>query len=545
MNMHRNKINIFTPLIVAFILLLGIYLGTILKRDTGTSSFFIYSGENKLGMLIDLIDNKYVDTVSTDKIVEKTIPFVLDQLDPHSVYIPAEELKSVREPLEGNFEGIGIQFNIKNDTILVISTIAGGPSEKVGLLPGDRIITINDSLFAGQGITTDDVVQNLKGPRGTEVTVGVKRKGVTELLHFKIIRDKIPLYSIETSYKIDKNTGYIKISRFAKTTHDEFADHMEELYRQDIDKLILDLRGNSGGYLNEAIKLADEFLPDNELIVYTQGKAKKRENYFATSKGMCEDIDLVILIDSWSASASEIVAGAVQDNDRGIIVGQRSFGKGLVQEPSMFRDGSAIRLTIARYYTPTGRCIQKPYDNGSDDYYEDIAERIDNGELTEKDSIKFPDSLKYTTDAGRILYGGGGIMPDIFVPVDTIGNNAFYSEIARKGYIYRFALEYTDNNRKKLNTFEGYQQLADYLDAQGIINNFLVYIKNHGLEPPENNSLAESSKLITTQLKAYISRNFFDNDGFYPLLEDIDRPLQKAIEVINNPEKAFTFIEKK
>ncbi len=545
MNMHRNKINIFTPLIVAFILLLGIYLGTILKRDTGTSSFFIYSGENKLGMLIDLIDNKYVDTVSTDKIVEKTIPFVLDQLDPHSVYIPAEELKSVREPLEGNFEGIGIQFNIKNDTILVISTIAGGPSEKVGLLPGDRIITINDSLFAGQGITTDDVVQNLKGPRGTEVTVGVKRKGVTELLHFKIIRDKIPLYSIETSYKIDKNTGYIKISRFAKTTHDEFADHMEELYRQDIDKLILDLRGNSGGYLNEAIKLADEFLPDNELIVYTQGKAKKRENYFATSKGICEDIDLVILIDSWSASASEIVAGAVQDNDRGIIVGQRSFGKGLVQEPSMFRDGSAIRLTIARYYTPTGRCIQKPYDNGSDDYYEDIAERIDNGELTEKDSIKFPDSLKYTTDAGRILYGGGGIMPDIFVPVDTIGNNAFYSEIARKRYIYRFALEYTDNNRKKLNTFEGYQQLADYLDEQGIIDSFMVFIKNHGLEPPGNNSLAQSSNLITTQLKAYISRNFFDNDGFYPLLEDIDKPLQKAIEVINNPEKAFTFIEKK
>ncbi len=486
---------------------------------------------NKIGNILNIIESKYVDTVNREELVEAAIPFILNKLDPHSVYIPARDLARMNEPLQGNFEGIGVSFNMLTDTVLIISTIPGGPSEKVGILSGDKIIFVEDSLVAGQGIPDNGIIALLKGPRGTEVNIKVLRKDENELIPFTIKRDKIPIYSVDVSYMVNDNTGYIKISRFSMTTHLEFTEGLEKLKQSGMEKLILDLRGNVGGIMEPSTLITDEFLEEGKLIVYTEGRASPRQEIYSTAQdGFIEGV-LVILIDEFSASASEILAGAIQDNDRGTIIGRRSFGKGLVQEPMPFNDGSAMRLTIARYYTPTGRSIQKPYDNGTEEYYADLNERLIRGEFIEADSIHFTDSLKYTTPGGKTVYGGGGIMPDLFVPADTSGMSRYFLKVRNLGLIYRFALQYTDDNRKQLQNLISPEEIMTYLEKEAILNKFIVYATDNGVKA-EKGSITISGEIIEIQLKAYIARNILDNDGFYPIWQDLDTTLKKAIEYL-------------
>ncbi len=528
----NSKLAIVAPIVLAFVLAGGIFIGKSLNTDDGATSFVFKSDPNKLDFILDVIEKEYVDTVSKYNLVEKTIPIMLEHLDPHSVYIPARDLQEVSEPLEGNFEGIGVQFNILNDTVLVINTITGGPAEKVGVLAGDKIVTINDSLFAGIGITNDQVIKKLKGKGGTKVIIGVARIGYPELLSFEITRDKIPLYSVDVSYMINPTIGYIKISTFARTTYDEFVEGLKKLKGKGMKNLILDLRSNTGGYLDAAIKIADEFLKENELIVYTEGKERPRADYIATAGGLFEEGELVVLIDSWSASASEIVSGAIQDNDRGTIIGRRSFGKGLVQETTYFRDGSAMRLTIARYYTPTGRSIQKPYNNGVKDYEHELINRYEHGELETADSTVFNEKNKFTTKGGKVVYGGGGIMPDIFVPIDTVGQTPFYRQVSRKAMIYNYALNYTNKYRESLSQFSDYKELINYLESKNIFANFLLEVRKKGLNP-KITEIYESEQLIKTYLYAYICRNIVNNDGYYPVLQKVDDILKRAIKELN------------
>ena len=530
---HNSKLTIIAPIILAFVLAGGIFIGKSLSVNEGTTSLVFKSDPNKLDFILGVIEKEYVDTVSKHDLVEKTIPVILENLDPHSVYIPARDLQEVSEPLEGNFEGIGVQFNILNDTVLVINTISGGPAEKVGVLAGDKIVTINDSLFAGTGITNDKVFENLKGKGGTKVTIGIARIGYPELLSFEITRDKIPLYSVDVSYMINKTTGYIKISTFARTTYEEFVQALNKLKGLGMKELILDLRSNTGGYLDAAIKISDEFLEDQQLIVYTEGKERPRTDYLATPDGRFEEGKLAVLIDSWSASASEIVAGAVQDNDRGTIIGRRSFGKGLVQETTYFRDGSAMRLTIARYYTPTGRSIQKPYNNGVKDYEHELMSRYEHGEFVTIDSTVFNDENKFMTKGGKTVYGGGGIMPDFFVPIDTTGQTQFYRQVSRKAMIYNYALKYTNRNRETLSKLSDYREIIDLLENRNIFAGFLQEVRKGGLNP-KISEIYQSEKLIKTYLHAYVCRNIVNNDGYFPVLQKIDNVLLKAIDELNN-----------
>lgn len=532
MQYKNSKFSIYTPIVLALVLAGGIFLGSRLNLNNNNGKINFKIEPNKIDLIIDLIESDYVDSVSRNEIIENTIPLLLENLDPHSIYIPAKDLQHVNEPLEGNFEGIGVQFNLLNDTILIINTISGGPSEKIGLQAGDKIIRINDSLFAGVNISNQDVIKNLKGPRGTKVIVSIARAGFNELLDFEITRAEIPLYSLDVAYMITEKVGYVKISTFARTTHDEFVTAIKRLKKAGMEKIILDLRGNGGGYLDAAINIADEFLKNKEMIVYTMGKSRPRSENLATKNGSLENEEVVILIDSWSASASEIVAGAIQDNDRGLIIGRRSFGKGLVQEPTMFRDGSALRLTIARYYTPSGRCIQKPYSNGNDAYNHDLIERYENGEMESADSTVFKDSPKYYTKAGKVVYGGGGIMPDIFVPLDTTGYTNYFREISQKALIYNFALDYTDKNRAQLENFTDYKQVVKHLNHKNVFGQFLKYANSKGVAD-NHKDITVSKKLMSTQINAYIARNIIDNEGYYPIIKDIDKTLLKAVEVIS------------
>ncbi len=529
----NSKLSIYAPILFAIIFAAGIIIGNKLNSQTTSEPISFKSDPNKLGLIIDLIESNYVDKVSVPIIIEDAIPQILKELDPHSIYIPAKDFKQVNEPLEGNFDGIGVQFNILKDTILVINTISNGPAEKVGLLAGDKIITINDSLFAGKGISNNDVIKNLKGERGTKVKVGIKRAGYKKVLNFDIIRNIIPLYSVDVAYMINEKTGYIKISQFARTTYDEFIKAVDKLHKQGMKKIVLDLRSNTGGYLDAAVNIIDEFLEKDKLIVYTKGNARQRHDYKASEKGKCKNDEIIVLIDSWSASASEIVAGAIQDNDRGTIVGRRSFGKGLVQEASYFRDGSAIRLTIARYYTPTGRSIQKPYSKGKDDYQLDLIHRLENGEFQFGDSTKFADSLKFVTKGGKIVYGGGGIMPDIFVPVDTAGVTPYFQKITQKALIYSYALEYTNNNRGKLSEYTDYKLLTKYLKSQNVLNSFINFASKKGIKQ-KFKEIKISEKVIKTRLYGYIVRNLLDNEGYYPIIKDIDATLQRALKVFED-----------
>jgi carboxyl-terminal processing protease len=508
-------------------IIIGIYLP---GRTNFSAKSSIRIKSDKIEDVLDVIESSYVDTVNRKELVEAAIPAILRKLDPHSVYIPAKDLKRANEPLEGNFEGIGISFNMLTDTILVISTIPGGPSEKTGLEAGDKILYVNDSLVAGKHIDDNDVLGMLRGPRGSVVNVKVLRKGSKDLLSFSITRDKIPIYSMDVAYMPTKNTGYIRINNFAVTTFDEFMRGLRELKSQGMTKLIIDLRGNSGGVMETAVQIANQFLKQGQLIVYHEGRKLPRREARATGNGEFETGDLVILIDEWSASASEILAGAIQDNDRGTIIGRRSFGKGLVQEPVEFPDGSGMRLTIARYYTPTGRSIQKPYNNGYDEYFNDLNIRYGRGEFEVSDSIHFADSLKFITPGGRIVYGGGGIMPDHFVPVDTTEITPYFLKV--RPLIYQFSLKYTENNRENLKKYTEPGELEKFLDKQQLITQFSDFTQKNGIKS-DPDGLRVSEKVIHTQLKAYIARNILDNKGFYPIWEKIDTTLKYAIEYLD------------
>lgn len=528
---------ILAPLVLAIAIVAGIYIGRTYKRDEQQKMLYIYPRADKLSNLLNYIEREYVDKIDKDKLTEDIIPKILSELDPHSQYIPAKDLEEVNEPLEGNFSGIGVQFNMLNDTLVILKTIANGPSEKAGVLAGDRILIVDGDTVAGKKIPSDSIVSRLKGPRGTEVAIGIQRKKVKKLIYFNIIRDNIPLYSVDISYMIRPGIGYIKLNKFARNTYEEFMEGTSKLVDQGMKDLIIDLRGNGGGYLDAAVRIIEQFLNEGQLIVYTEGHSKPRQEYRATQTGKYKDMNLVILIDEGSASASEILTGAIQDNDRGTIIGRRSFGKGLVQEQFMFNDGSAVRLTIARYYTPTGRCIQKPYVNGDEeDYYSDISNRFLHGELLDKDSIKFADSLKYTTPNGKIVYGGGGIMPDIFVPIDTSDITDYLVEIRNSGLIYSFSIQYSDNRRRELSRFTNYKDIFNYLDKQKVLQQFLAEATKNNItfRPKE---FETSKEIIRIQLYAYIVRNILDNEGFYPALENIDNTLLKAVDFIQRGSK--------
>jgi len=530
MNRNNSSRNIFLPLLLATTLAAGILLGLWLPRHSDMPhQSGIWSRNDKLNSILNLVEENYVDTVNRKDLVEAAIPAMLRKLDPHSVYIPAKDMAKANEPLQGNFEGIGISFNMVNDTILVITTITGGPSEKLGLQPGDKIIYVNDSLVAGKGVKEENVMKMLKGPRGTSVKLRVLRKRQNELLSFNIVRDKIPIYSVDVAYMATPEIGYIKINSFAMTTFDEFMKGLTELKQEGMKKLIVDLRGNSGGIMEAAIQIANQFLKKDQLIVYTKGRTQPRNEARATGKGEFEDGELVILIDEGSASASEILAGAIQDNDRGTIIGRRSFGKGLVQEPVQFTDGSGLRLTIARYYTPTGRSIQKPYKDGFDEYYEDLNTRYFRHEFENSDSIHFDKLLKFTTPGGKVVYGGGGIMPDKFVPYDTSGISNYFLKV--RPLIYPFALSYSDKHRDILDKYSNVRELEKYLDRQYILNQFTDYaLKNSVRNDAEG--LKISAALINIQLKAYIARNILDNKGFYPVWEEADTTLKYTIDYL-------------
>jgi carboxyl-terminal processing protease len=530
MNRNNSGRSILLPLLLAATLVLGIMLGLYLPRHSDIAQHSgIWSRNDKINNILNLIESNYVDSVNRNDLVEAAIPAILKKLDPHSVYIPAHDLARANESLQGNFEGIGISFNMATDTILVISTIPGGPSEKLGLLPGDKILYVNDSLVAGKGISDERIMSMLKGPRGTDVKVRILRKGQKELLSFDITRDKIPIYSIDVAYMVNGTTGYIKINSFAMTTFDEFMKGLKELKAQGMTKLIIDLRGNTGGIMEAAIQVANQFLIKDQLIVYTLGMTQPRNEFRAIGDGEFETGDLVILVDEGSASASEILAGALQDNDRGTIIGRRSFGKGLVQEPVQFTDGSGMRLTIARYYTPTGRSIQKPYKDGFDEYYEDLSTRYSRHEFENSDSIHFDKLLKFTTPGGKVVYGGGGIMPDKFVPYDTLGFSPYFLKV--RPLIYQFALNYADRQRESLKEFTDPKELERYLDKQGLLNQFIDFsVKKSVQTDPQGIKI--SGKAINIQIKAYIARNILDNKGFYPIWEQLDSTLKYAIKYL-------------
>ena len=490
----------------------------------------------KFGRLLRLVESYYVDSTNINDLTEKAIVSVLEQLDPHSVYISKDEVEKMNEPLQGNFEGIGITFNILKDTLLVLSTVPGGPSEKVGLQAGDRIVTIDGRNVAGIGLKNDDVMKMLRGEKGSRVDLQVQRRSSRQLLDFTIVRDKIPIYSLDASYMIDNETGYIKLNRFSATTVEEFQTAIADLKKNNLKNLILDLRNNGGGFLKAAIDLADEFLPGNSMVVYTEGINNPKRDYRATGTGSFEEGKLIILMNEGSASASEIVAGAVQDWDRGIIIGRRSFGKGLVQQPFYLTDGSMVRLTTAHYYTPAGRGIQKPYENGLSDYRNDYQRRLEHGELFTADSISLPDSLKFRTLVnGRTVYGGGGIMPDIFISLDTSYLYRYYNRIQRNSIVNNFVMDYVDKNREKLTrqypVFDQFEKKFQITDD--IVESIVATAEKEGIERDQE-SINFTRDLMKKEIKALIARDIYTRDHFFKIYNQDDKALIKAIEVLKN-----------
>lgn len=532
---YKNSFKqVLLPIAFALILLVGIFIGKLFSPSgskTSEGRLFIYPQGNKVESLLRLIEEEYVDTIDAAKLQEDIIPEILKHLDPHTVYIPKDDLKEANQELEGNFGGIGVQFSVQNDTILVISVISGGPSEKLGILPGDRIVTVNDSVMAGNKISSDDVVGMLRGELGTRVNVGIKRSGRPGLLDFEIVRGNIPVYSVDISYMITDSVGYIKVSRFARNTYQEFLTAMAKMKSHNCQNLILDLRANSGGYLDVAISMSNEFLEKGDLIVYTEGKSSPRQNVYANGTGTCRNIGVTVLIDEFSASASEIVAGAIQDNDRGLVVGRRSFGKGLVQQQIPLYDGSALRLTVARYYTPSGRCIQKPYSNGVEDYHHDLITRFEHGEFFVRDSIQLNEELRFETKGGRVVYGGGGVMPDVFVPRDTSSYSDYYYRLRDKGIIYQFALKYSDDHRLTLQRYETVDELTKYLNSKNFAEMVADYARSKGVVFNAA-QFKQSRETIEIEAHAYIARNILDNEAFYPILHKMDEVVIKALEEI-------------
>ena len=536
----KNKNTRFIPLLMAVCVVVGIAIGRFYTNQFAVSRMnsMIHNSSNKVNALMRIIDEKYVDTVKVGDLVESTMPFILSELDPHSSYIPAKDLEAVTADLKGHFSGIGIQFMIQDDTIHINSVIEGGPSEKVGLMAGDRIIEIDDSAFVGKIVTNQSAMSHLKGEKGSTVKLGIFRPGETEILYFTIIRGDIPVKSIDAAYMINDKFGYVNINKFGETTYAELLFALAKLGQENMEGLIIDLRGNTGGYMSAAIQMVNEFLPNNQLIVYTEGRKSPRENYMSNGTGSNQTLPIVVLTDEGSASASEIFAGAIQDNDRGIIIGRRSFGKGLVQQPIEFNDGSAIRLTIARYYTPSGRCIQKPYEKGKGTEYElDLLTRYEHGEFFSADSIKQNVKETYQTLKGRTVYGGGGIMPDIFVPRDTTGYTSYFRMAASRGLIARFTFEYSDKNRKKLQEFTTNEELVSYLKKQNLLIKFANWAEKKGLKR-RNKMMLTSRKLFEFSLYSGIVYDMMNKEALIKYENETDPTVLKALEVL---EKGETF----
>ncbi|MBQ6202882.1 MAG: S41 family peptidase [Prevotella sp.] len=535
MNKKQNR---YMPLLLAISVAIGIVIGSFFaNRFSGNRLNIINSGSNRLNNLLHIIDDQYVDPVNLDSLVDTAIPQILSDLDPHSVYISAKDAQIAADDLKGSFSGVGIEFVIREDTVHVQGIIKNGPAERAGLLAGDKIVEIDGKKFVGKEVTNEEAMHRLKGPKDTKVKIGILRFGEKKMKTFEVTRGDIPIRSVTSTYMIDDNTGYIKIKNFGQNTYPEMIIALAKLSQSGFSNLIVDLRDNTGGYLESAVKIINEFLPANKLIVYTQGRKSPRQEYRSDGKGSYQDIPLIILINETSASASEIFAGAIQDNDRGTIIGRRSFGKGLVQQQMGFTDGSMIRLTIARYYTPSGRCIQKPYTPGDGkDYDIDLLERYQHGEFFSQDSIKHTGPA-YHTGNGRTVYGGGGITPDIFVPEDTVGITSYYKEAAMNGIILQFAYTYTDNNRPKLNSFEEMRQLDNYLVKQGLVEQFATYADSRGLKR-RNLMIQKSYRMLERYINSRIIYNIMDEDAWTEYLNRDDNVIKKAMEVFRK-EEAF------
>lgn len=530
-----SKVFIWLPLVIAVSIAIGIFVGnSFTKYDGGGNLRPLFKrNTTKLDALLDYMNQAYVDTVNINDIVEEAIPTILSTLDPHSAYITAEDMRSTGTELEGHFGGIGVEFMIQEDTIRIVNVTMGGPSEAIGIMAGDKIVAVNDSVFVGAGINNTKVMKTLRGPKGTKVKIGIKRSTSDEILNFDLTRADVPVTSVDASYIIDDGIGYIKISKFAGTTYDEFLSAVAKLKSHGAKSFIIDLQQNTGGYLGAANLLTNEFLQGGQLIVYTEGRSYPRENFFADGSGTCKDDEIVVLIDEGSASASEIFAGAIQDNDRGLIVGRRSFGKGLVQSQHQFSDESAIRLTIARYHTPSGRCIQKPYERGKrDDYDMDIWKRYERGEFDSRDSIKMDNLPLFHTKAGRAVYGDDGVMADVFVPRDTTGVNSYYIKVVNSGALREYAFKYTDANRQKLKEMKNWQAAYAYLSKAPLVENLVSYAETKNIRRRPV-LISESYSLMKSQLEALILRNIFsDSEAFYKIYQKDDKMINKAVELI-------------
>ena len=534
--MKQNKNSRLMPFLMALCVVIGILIGTFYANHfSGNRLNIINSGSNRLNNLLHIIDDQYVDAVNLDSLVDKAIPQILSDLDPHSVYISAKDVQQATDDLKGSFSGIGVEFVIREDTIHIQGIIKDGPAERAGLLAGDKIVSVDDKPFVGKIVTNEEAMHRLKGKKGTKMKVGVVRYGHKAVKTFTITRDDIPQKSVSAAYMIDDSTGYIKIKNFGENTYPEMLVALAELSQEQFSNLIIDLRDNTGGYLTAATQMINEFLPGNRLIVYTEGRKSPRQEYKSDGRGTYQTIPLVVLINESSASASDIFAGAMQDNDRATIIGRRSFGKGLVQKQIGFNDGSMIRLTVARYYTPSGRCIQKPYQAGDEKgYEEDLVARYKHGEFFSQDSIKHTGPA-YHTRNGRVVYGGGGITPDIFVPEDTLGVTSYYRMASMSGLILQYAFVYTDDNRLKLNNFTEMMALAEYLDKQNLVDQFATYADKHGLQR-RNLMIRKSHHLLQRYLYSRVIYNIMDEDDWIQYLNLDDNVVKKALEVFRRNE---------
>lgn len=540
MKYENSKRLIIFPLILAAGVMAGILAGRVIghgdieRRTFRRAALSSVKGSEKLNGTLALIEGKYVDSVSIDSLTEKVIPLLVRELDPHSVYIPAAEMQELNEPLEGEFDGIGVVFNMATDTVIVLNVIPSGPSDRAGVRSGDRIVEVNDTLIAGVKMPQREVMKRLRGERGSEVRLTIHRREIDEPVDITVIRGAIPIKSIEAALILEDSTAYIRLSQFARTSHQELLRALARLSEEGMRRLILDLRGNSGGYLDQAIALANEFLPKGRMIVYTEDRYHNRTEEFSNGSGQWSELPLAILIDEESASSSEILAGAVQDNDRGWIVGRRSFGKGLVQQQIPYPDGSALRLTVARYYTPTGRSIQRPYTMGDDEsYMHDIIDRYEHNEFFSADSIRFADSLRFTTRGGRVVYGGGGIMPDVFVPLDTTRVSNYFIEVSGRNILYRYTIEYADRHRRALDAVRSVDDLRALLDSdKRLVEDFVRYAERQGVKPVAKD-IERSRDIIEAQLRAFIGRNTsLEDNGFHANIYKADTVVMRTLHLL-------------
>lgn len=532
--MNNKKSNRFMPLMMALCVVIGIIVGSFYSNHfSGNRLSIINTGTNRINNLLHIIDDQYVDKVNLDSLVEDAMPKILTELDPHSVYISAKDVEAANQDLQGSFSGVGIQFVIRQDTIHVQNVIQNGPAERAGILAGDKIVMVDDHTFVGKEVTNQEAMKRLKGPKNTKVKIGVLRYGHSKPQSFVVTRGDIPIKSVSATYMIDDKTGYIRIKSFGETTYAELLVALAKLGESGFQNLIIDLRDNTGGYLQSAVQMANEFLPKNKLIVYTEGRKSPRQDFRSDGRGSYKQTPLVVLINEGSASASEIFAGAMQDNDRATVIGRRSFGKGLVQKQIEFSDGSMVRLTIARYYTPSGRCIQKPYVHGeTDDYAQDLMSRYEHGEFFSQDSIKHT-GPKYHTSNGRVVYGGGGITPDIFVPEDTTGFTSYYKQATMSGLILQFAFTYTDDNRPKLNNFKEMMELADYLKKQNLVDKFATYANDKGLKR-RNLMIRKSHYLLDRFINSRIIYNMLDEQAWLEYVNEDDATIREALKTFRN-----------